>query len=414
MSDADLAEYFIFEEGTWWDYVTYANYADDYDTSDINIVDDVEDATTRVESLSCKLFRCFTLSEGQIYIDYYIEDGRIYMNAYDGYDADDLLVFSLDGIEEQQLNEIWGFLFGFESLSGYESSLACEVDFGFYTYNAYEGPAVEHICTAVFTGPDGIEYRSVGVEYYLEGVGKVSTETKLYEDGEWQITYNTVLVDTSIDLEDVDSLTPVEEETDGKEVIDTVVDEMEEEDEEVEVASEEATFPDVDSDHDNYSAIEYLYDEGVIGGYDDGSFKPGNTVNRAELLKILVEGQGITPDADTYKNCFPDVTTDWYAKYVCYAKEEGWVSGYDDGFFRPADSVNKVEALKMLLNSQDIETDSGTSSSFEDFSTSEWFAAYVAKAEDLGILEENGSSFHPDDDRTRAGIAEELYRLLTY
>ena len=588
MSDEELAEYFIFEEDTWWDYVNYVDFASDYDTSDITFVDDVEDATTRTESISCRIFRCFTLSSGQVYIDYYIENGNIYMDTYDGYDTDDLLVFSLDGIDEDQVDEVWGYLLGFESLSGYEASLQCGVDLGTYDYDGHELDSLQSTCTTFLKGVDDIEYRVVSVEYYLKGLGKVSTETKLYQDGEWQITYNVVLTNTSIELED-----------DGKEVIDTVVDEEEvnlagdedlsdqniedyfefedstwweyettttnyiddssattrtvernsdsdgldgylednvyylssfngedfeepyvgfdldgysqsirdedydafgidediwgevddmtvvceyslddtmkvemdngEEYEDVAIFEEctlefklvesgavmemivessyiknlgmvssiarfyannavilqgsielistslleEATFTDVDADHDNYTAIEYLHAENVIAGYDDGSFKPDDTVNRAELLKILVEGQGMTPNEETYKNCFPDVTTDWYAKYVCYAKEQGWVSGYDDGFFRPADPVNKVEALKMLLNSQDVEIHVGDQSSFEDFSEGEWFAPYVAKAEGLGILEENGASFHPDNDRTRAGIAEELYRLLT-
>ncbi len=136
-------------------------------------------------------------------------------------------------------------------------------------------------------------------------------------------------------------------------------------------------------------------------------------MNRAELLKILVEGTGVTPDENTYKNCFSDVSTDWYAKYVCYAKEEGWVSGYPDGTFKPADAVNKVEALKMLLLSQDVElSEELTVDLYADVEANDWFAAYVETANDLGILEENEQYFQPDGDKDRQGIAENLYRLL--
>ena len=176
----------------------------------------------------------------------------------------------------------------------------------------------------------------------------------------------------------------------------------------------EIPFNDVVSSHDNADAIVYLYEQGVISGYDDGSFQPDKTVNRAELLKILVEGQGVTPDADTYKDCFPDVAADWYAKYVCYAYEEGWVSGYPDGTFLPAQTVNKVEALKMLVNSQELEVSSGTENPFDDVTVEDWFEPYVTKAKELGILEETGSTFSPSGEMARAGISENLYRLLTY
>src|SRR3989338_5338729 len=82
------------------------------------------------------------------------------------------------------------------------------------------------------------------------------------------------------------------------------------------------TFDDVEYDDDNYVAVEYLVSIGTLEGYPDGSFQPNTTVNRAEIMKILVAGQGISPDENVYKDCYPDVTDDWYAKYVCYATEQ--------------------------------------------------------------------------------------------
>ena len=69
-------------------------------------------------------------------------------------------------------------------------------------------------------------------------------------------------------------------------------------------------------------------------------------------MKILIEATGITPDPSIYNNCFPDVASDWYAPYVCYAKEQNWVQGYEDGAFKPVNNVNKVEAIKMLVETQ--------------------------------------------------------------
>lgn len=172
-------------------------------------------------------------------------------------------------------------------------------------------------------------------------------------------------------------------------------------------------FPDVPETHPNAIAIEVLRERNIINGYPDGTFKPENTVNRAELLKILVEGKIGKPDENEYKNCFPDVTTQWFAPYICYAKAEGWVQGYSDGKFKPEQTVNKVEALKMLINSQEIATtETITSKPFDDVKITDWFIKYVAKAKEMAILEETGSTFSPGEGMKRAGISENLYRLL--
>ncbi len=185
---------------------------------------------------------------------------------------------------------------------------------------------------------------------------------------------------------------------------------------EVSVTPQEWIFTDVSYLDEQYDAIASLTDEGIFAGYSNGSFKPDDTINRAELLKILVEGRDLDPSASTYKNCFTDVGTEWYAKYVCYAKAEGWVTGYSDGSFRPGNAVNKVEALKILFQVYEAGLQDGASSSalsYSDLSQTAWYASYVEKASELGILSETlGGTFAPSASRTRGEMAEELYRYL--
>lgn len=173
----------------------------------------------------------------------------------------------------------------------------------------------------------------------------------------------------------------------------------------------ESIFNDVNSYTSNAEAISYLKDNGIISGYPDGSFKPTNYLNRAELLKILVEGMGYTPDETSYGNCFPDVSNDWYAKYVCFAKENGWIEGYPDGLFKPSNNVNKVEAIKMLLEIFGQETSEPLVEPYSDVPLAQWFTKYVYMAKVLGLLEEE-SLYYPSENITRAGISENIYRLL--
>ena len=176
--------------------------------------------------------------------------------------------------------------------------------------------------------------------------------------------------------------------------------------------SDVQTFSDVDLDNPNADAILYLQTVGIVEGYSDGTFRPTNPLNRAELLKILVEGVGLSPDGNYYKNCFPDVKEDWYAKYVCYAKDRGWIEGYPDGTFKPASNVNKAEALKMLLEVFGVDTEKPVVKPYDDVAVYEWFAPYVGTAKDLGLLEETGNHYWPGADITRGQISENLYRLL--
>lgn len=171
-------------------------------------------------------------------------------------------------------------------------------------------------------------------------------------------------------------------------------------------------FPDVGENHPNVIAIRSMKAWGVFTGYPDGTFQPDRVLNRAEQLKVYMLLQGIDPDASTYKNCFPDVAADWYAKYVCYAKAQGIVEGYPDGYFRPAQEVNKAEALKMLGGLQEWELASPVSMPFEDVPPDAWFAPYVFFAKDHHFLEETGTMYKPGDGISRAATAELMFRSL--
>ena len=61
-------------------------------------------------------------------------------------------------------------------------------------------------------------------------------------------------------------------------------------------------FLDVASIHPNYGAISYLRARGLLAGYDDGSFLPFSKLKRSQLVVMIVEAKGVTPDKNLYKN----------------------------------------------------------------------------------------------------------------
>lgn len=174
-------------------------------------------------------------------------------------------------------------------------------------------------------------------------------------------------------------------------------------------------YSDVAPDHENGRVIGYMKDVGIMTGYPNGTFGPDKTLNRAELMKILVEAKVGTPSSVSYSNCFADVRSEWFAPYVCYAFEHGWVRGYPDGLFRPGNTVNVVETLKMLVNSRGYGMPTNTSSYFQghmylDIDPNSWFAPYVQVADERYISSFFGLAL--DAPLARRTIAEFIYRAL--
>ncbi len=174
----------------------------------------------------------------------------------------------------------------------------------------------------------------------------------------------------------------------------------------------ENIFNDVTSADASAEAIKELYYDGVISGYEDGTFKPGNFVNRAEVWTMLTNAI----DADlsgNFSNCFTDVSTEWFAPFVCYAKNQGWIAGYPDGSYGPANTVIRAEALKMIMEAFGFEIPQTalTENPAPDVAITDWFAMYVRVAKDKGILPSLGN-FEPSKQMDRAAFAQMIYDSL--
>ncbi len=167
-------------------------------------------------------------------------------------------------------------------------------------------------------------------------------------------------------------------------------------------SSASAVFPDVRPSRAGYDAILSLYEEGIINGYPDGTFRPNAGINRAELVKILMLGfhdQKILGETD----CFADVGEEWFAPYVCAAKRLGWIGGYDDGTFRPSQNVNRAEAIKIVTEAFGAPTSRLTGVP-ADVEPGTWFHPFVAKGILIGIVGQS-EPFRPSDNLTREEAA---------
>jgi hypothetical protein len=193
----------------------------------------------------------------------------------------------------------------------------------------------------------------------------------------------------------------------------------------------EQAYSDLSNGHVNFTAVAFLSEKGAIGGYDDGTFRPEGKINRAELTKMVIAMMLGTPDAEDlaqYKNCFPDVNEEWFAPYVCLAKEQGWIAGYPDNTFKPSQDVSRVEAIKIIINVMVTEglmpnpTDAELSLPMPaDADMEQWYGGYLRFAIVKELLDgehvtgdENAFYYKPGEPMTRKEVAEMIYRVYVY
>lgn len=180
------------------------------------------------------------------------------------------------------------------------------------------------------------------------------------------------------------------------------------------VQSASALFSDVSSLNKNSVAIDALVEQGVLQGYSDGSFMPDQEVTRAEAVKIILLGMGISVDENASSaGQFSDVTeSDWFYDVVGTALNLGIVQGYDDGTFRPSQTVNRAEAVKMMLAADGSTATVPGSDPFVDVPTTAWFSSYANYAKTWNIEPpQTDGLWHPEAAITRGNISEMVYRM---
>ena len=104
---------------------------------------------------------------------------------------------------------------------------------------------------------------------------------------------------------------------------------------------------------DLQTKIEYISSLGIMQGYDDGSFREDNPVTRAEFTAVAVRlaGQADIALSGMYDGRFSDVSSDfWGAGYIELAYTMGIINGYTDGTFLPGNNVTYNEAIKMIVS----------------------------------------------------------------
>jgi hypothetical protein len=106
-------------------------------------------------------------------------------------------------------------------------------------------------------------------------------------------------------------------------------------------------FSDVPSSNLFYEYIETAYHHSIISGYADGTFRWGNNITRAQLSKVIVLAQQ-WPTNTSGGPHFSDVPQgSTFYQYVETAYNYGIISGYADGTFRPGNNATRGQISKI-------------------------------------------------------------------
>ena len=150
-----------------------------------------------------------------------------------------------------------------------------------------------------------------------------------------------------------------------------------------------------------------------IKGYPNGSFKPTDTITRAEAATIfyrLLTDSTRKAYATSY-NSFKDVpATAWYNTAVSTMAKLGIVNGGADGYFRPNDPITRAEIAAMIARC-DGAYYTGSSTVFSD-TYGHWAAGYIDRAYELGWINGYGTTYAPDRYISRAETVAVLNRVL--
>ena len=170
-----------------------------------------------------------------------------------------------------------------------------------------------------------------------------------------------------------------------------------------------ADFVDV-SENSKYSeAIEVLVAVGLLKGYEDNSFRPDNTITRAEFATVITRMLGLESVAGgaSAANIFTDMMVGggehWASGYIKIAYDQGVILGMGDGTFAPDNPVTYEQAVKMMVCALGYE--------LAAVELGGWPDGYLAQAAELGMLK-GIEMAKTDVAASRALVAQVLYNSL--
>ncbi len=174
-------------------------------------------------------------------------------------------------------------------------------------------------------------------------------------------------------------------------------------------------FADVQNNAWYSEAIAYVYNKGMMNGTDAGKFEPNATTTRAMLVTMLHRLEN-EPAAAAAK--FSDVASgQWFSKAVAWAAANGVVNGYENGTFAPNAAITREQLAAILyrfaqFKGYDVSVKGNLSSFSDNAQVSDWAKEAMQWAVGAGIINGDNNALKPTGNATRAEVAIMLMRYI--
>ncbi|NOU96631.1 hypothetical protein GC093_25925 [Paenibacillus sp. LMG 31456] len=165
------------------------------------------------------------------------------------------------------------------------------------------------------------------------------------------------------------------------------------------------------SNHWSKDTINLFMKLGVVTGYEDGSFRPNSSITRAEFATIMAKLFNVHSASST--SVLSDINNHWAKQAISALASQGIINGYEDGTFKPDMTITRAEIIAIISRLVDLNgATKGNAGTFTDIAGS-WNAAQIKAASNAGIVEgRTASTFAPDASSTKAESLTIILRAL--
>lgn len=182
--------------------------------------------------------------------------------------------------------------------------------------------------------------------------------------------------------------------------------------------------------------LERNLEKGIVQGYPDGSFRPSNSINRIEAIKMVVSALGFEPNnSDSSTAAYNDVSnSQWYSPYLAFALNHSnenivnsasknmstLISFFDQESLFPGKALTRAEAAHMVANALSLEVKNINSyqdsyiKTFTDLETTHKHYRWIMACLEWGIMrgDSGRNTFRPNDPVNRAEMLKLTYKIL--